>query len=57
LRGINRRISEFDASWSIEFIPGQPGIHRETLSQKIKTKTNKQTKNPTVLCDSDFLTS
>jgi hypothetical protein len=27
--------------WSTEFVPGQPGIHRETLSQKNKTKQNK----------------
>jgi hypothetical protein len=25
-------------------VPGQPGIHRETLSQKTKTKTNKKKK-------------
>jgi predicted nuclease of restriction endonuclease-like (RecB) superfamily len=35
-------------AWSTEQIPGQPGLHRETLSQKNKTnkkqKTNKQKK-------------
>jgi hypothetical protein len=32
-------------AWSTERVPGQPGLHRETLSQKTKakTKTNKQT--------------
>jgi hypothetical protein len=27
-------------AWSTEWVPGQPGLHRETLSRK--TKTNKQ---------------
>jgi hypothetical protein len=27
-------------AWSTEWVPGQPGLHRETLSK------NKQTKNP-----------
>jgi hypothetical protein len=27
-------------AWSTEWVPGQPGLHRETLSQK--TKQNKQ---------------
>jgi hypothetical protein len=31
-------------AWSIEQVPGQPGLHRETLSQKTKTKTKKPTK-------------
>jgi hypothetical protein len=34
-------------AWSTEWVPGQPGLHRETPSQKkpkTKTKTN-QTKN------------
>jgi hypothetical protein len=25
-------------AWSIESIPGQPGLHKETLSQKAKKK-------------------
>ena len=25
-------------AWSTEWVPGQPGLHRETLSQKIKIK-------------------
>jgi hypothetical protein len=29
-------------AWSTEWVPGQPGLHRETLSQKTK-QTNKQT--------------
>jgi hypothetical protein len=33
-------------AWSTEWVPGQPGLHRETLSEKTKhkTKQNKQTK-------------
>jgi hypothetical protein len=32
-------------AWSTKWVPGQPGLHRETLSRKIKTnkQTNKQT--------------
>jgi hypothetical protein len=33
-------------AWSTERVPGQPGLHKETLSQKPKTKPN-QTKNKT----------
>jgi hypothetical protein len=33
-------------AWSTKWVPGQPGLHRETLSRKTKTKTNKQTKTP-----------
>jgi hypothetical protein len=28
--------------WRAEEVPGQPGLHRETLSQKPKIKTTKQ---------------
>jgi hypothetical protein len=28
-------------AWSTEWVPGQSGLHRETLSRKIKTKQNK----------------
>jgi hypothetical protein len=31
-------------AWSTEWVPGQPGLHRETLSQKTK-KNKKKTKN------------
>ena len=32
-------------AWSTEWIPGQPGLHRETLSRKNKNKNKtKQTK-------------
>jgi hypothetical protein len=37
-------------AWSTERVPGQPGLHRETLSQKTKTKTKnkkQKTKNQT----------
>jgi hypothetical protein len=42
LGGRGRRISEFEASLVYSLVPGQPGLHRETLSRKNKTKTNKQ---------------
>jgi hypothetical protein len=31
-------------AWSTEWVPGQPGLYRETLSRKTKKQTNKQTK-------------
>jgi hypothetical protein len=32
-------------AWSTDLVPGQPGLHRETLSRETKNKqTNKQTK-------------
>jgi hypothetical protein len=40
-------------AWSTDRVPGQPGLHRETLSRKTnktkqnKTKTNKQKTQPT----------
>jgi hypothetical protein len=39
--------STWEAAWSTERVPGQPGIHRETLSRKTKptNQPNKQ-KNP-----------
>jgi hypothetical protein len=33
-------------AWSTEGVPGQPGLHRETLSLKKKKKTEKQQKHP-----------
>jgi hypothetical protein len=50
LGGRSRQISEFEASL-VYRVPGQPGIHRETLSGKTKqnktkqNKTNKQIKD------------
>ena len=35
-------ISEFEATWSKQQVPGQPVLHRETLS--LKKQTNKQKK-------------
>jgi hypothetical protein len=32
-------------AWSTERAPGQPGLHRETLSRKTNKQTNKQNKN------------
>jgi hypothetical protein len=29
-------------AWSTEWVPGQPGLHRETLSQKKKKKKKKK---------------
>jgi hypothetical protein len=31
-------------AWSTECVPGQPGLHRETLSQKPKKKKKKKKK-------------
>jgi hypothetical protein len=36
--------------WSTEWVPGQPGLHRETLSQKNKTKQNKTKQNKQKKC-------
>jgi hypothetical protein len=34
-------------AWSTKWVPGQPGLHRETLSQNQKNKqTNKKTRGP-----------
>jgi hypothetical protein len=33
-------------AWSTEWVPGQPGLHRETLSWKTKQKTKTKTKKP-----------
>jgi hypothetical protein len=30
-------------AWSTKWVPGQPGLHRETLSRKTNKQTNKQT--------------
>jgi hypothetical protein len=50
LGGRGRRISEFQTSlvYKSELVPGQPGLYRETLSQKTKnqTKQNKKQKKP-----------
>ena len=32
------------SAWSTESVPGQPGLHRETLSQKTKKQKNKNQK-------------
>jgi hypothetical protein len=31
-------------AWATEWVPGQPGLYRETLSQKTKTKQQNKTK-------------
>jgi hypothetical protein len=31
-------------AWSTKRVPGQPGLYRETLSQKTKTKTKTKSK-------------
>jgi hypothetical protein len=33
-------------AWSTEWVPGQPGLHRETLSREKKKKKKKKNKNP-----------
>ena len=45
LGGRGRCISELRSAWSTKWVPGQPGLHRDTLSRKTKTKT--KTKNKT----------
>jgi hypothetical protein len=43
LEGRGRWISVSSRSaWSTQLTPGQPGLHRETLSQKAKTTTTKK---------------
>jgi hypothetical protein len=32
-------------AWSTKWVPGQPGLYRETLSRKNKTKQNKAKQN------------
>jgi hypothetical protein len=32
-------------AWSTERVPGQPGLHKETLSRKTKNKTKQKKKN------------
>jgi hypothetical protein len=34
-------------AWSTKGVPGEPGLHQETLSQKNKTKQNKTNKQKT----------
>ena len=34
-------------AWSTEKVPGQPGLHSETLSQKEKNKTKQKQKQDT----------
>jgi hypothetical protein len=41
---LGRQISEFKASLVYKVSLGQPGLHRETLSQKPKPKTKKTPK-------------
>jgi hypothetical protein len=43
LEGRGRRISEFKASL-VYRVPGQPGLHRETVSGKKKNPKNKNKK-------------
>jgi hypothetical protein len=39
------RFLNLKPAWSTKCVSGQPGLYRETLSQKNKTKQNKKTKN------------
>jgi hypothetical protein len=34
-------------AWSTKWVPGQPGLYRETLSQKTNKQTNKNPQNKT----------
>jgi hypothetical protein len=38
-------------AWSTELVPGQPGIHRKTLSQKKKKKKKKRKKKSSCIND------
>jgi hypothetical protein len=38
------------SAWSTKWVPGQPELYRETLSQKKQTKTKKQTQWHTPFC-------
>jgi hypothetical protein len=38
------RFLSLSLAWSTEWVPGKPGLHRETLSEKTTKQTNKQTK-------------
>jgi hypothetical protein len=42
-------------TWSTELVPGQPGLHRETLSQKDKKKKKKSFHFIGVFCLSGFV--
>jgi hypothetical protein len=33
-------------AWATQEVPGKPGLHSETLSQKEKKEKTKQNKNP-----------
>jgi hypothetical protein len=44
LEGRGRWISELEASLVYKVVPGQPGLYRETLSQKKKKKKKKKAK-------------
>jgi hypothetical protein len=44
LGGRGRWISEFEASLVYRVVPGQPGLYRETLSQKNKKQKTKKKK-------------
>jgi hypothetical protein len=37
-------------AWSTELVPGQPGLHRETLSRKTKQNKTKQNKTKQKRC-------
>jgi hypothetical protein len=41
--------------WSTKWVPGQPGLHRETLYQKTKTKTKQTNKQTNKIGDFIFL--
>jgi hypothetical protein len=41
-------------AWSTEWVPGQPGPHRRTLSRKTKKKKKKKEKEIWTFCQSHF---
>ena len=45
-------------AWSTKWVPGQPGLHRETLSWKaIHTHTHTQTQTQNAICPDTFFSS
>jgi hypothetical protein len=43
--------------WSQDPVPGQPELHKETLSSKNKNKTKQPSENTMIVCQSWYLGS
>jgi hypothetical protein len=44
----SRSLLSLRPAWSTELVPGEPGLHRETLSQKKKKKKKRKEKRKRV---------